>query len=242
MRIEIDDLECKRFGIVAARVTDPTAAPGEIDRDAAAAGVDLLTARIDVGDHSRVHAFEAAGYRLMDTLVYHASPLDNPPDGPPLASGVTLRRATASDRAAIAALARSAFADYIGHYHADPRLDSAAASAAYVEWAETGLATATDAAPVLVAHDKGRTAGFLTLRRNRPDEFEIVLNAVHPDNRGKGLYTALVAEALRVAQAAGAGRMIVSTQINNYAAQRAWARLGFAHYRSLYTFHKWFSE
>ena len=35
--------------------------------------------------------------------------------------------------------------------------------------------------------------------------------------------------------------MIVSTQINNYTVQRAWVRLGFLHYRSFYTLHKWFA-
>ena len=37
-------------------------------------------------------------------------------------------------------------------------------------------------------------------------------------------------------------RLIVSTQINNYGVQRVWARLGFIHERSTYTFHKWYDR
>jgi hypothetical protein len=38
----------------------------------------------------------------------------------------------------------------------------------------------------------------------------------------------------------GAARMMVSTQINNVAVQKVWARLGFEPNYAYYTFHKWF--
>lgn len=241
MPIEINDPECRRFGIVAARLTDPGAAPDDIDRAAAKAGVDMLTARIDAGDLTRAHTLEEAGYRLMDTLVYYGRSLDDWPGRDPAGTHVTLSGVEPEDGPAISALARAAFSDYIGHYHADPRLDSGAADAAYVEWAGVCAASHSADAPVLVAREGTELLGFLALRRNTPDEFEIVLNAVHPAAQGQGVYAALVAHALERAQEAGARRMIVSTQINNYAVQRVWSRLGFTHYRSLYTFHKWFT-
>ena len=79
-------------------------------------------------------------------------------------------------------------------------------------------------------------------KNDNTEEFEIVLNAVHPAAQGKGVYTALVRAALLLAKDAGARRMIVSTQINNYAVQRVWTRLGFFHSSSLYTFHKWYDR
>ncbi|MEP1202183.1 MULTISPECIES: GNAT family N-acetyltransferase [Rhodobacterales] len=240
MPIKLNDLECRRFGIVAARLTDPTAPLDAVDAVARAASVDLLTTRIDVADLPRVHALEQAGHRLMDTLVYYARPLTNLPDGPRDSGQPKLRQATPSDSGDVAALARAAFSDYIGHYHADPQLDSVKADAAYVEWAETSVQTCSDAAPVLVAQDGRDILGFLTLRRNSAKEYEIVLNAVHPDAAGKGVYGSLVAGSLDLAQQAGAQRVIVSTQINNYAVQRIWSRLGLCHYKSIYTFHKWY--
>jgi len=241
MPIEINDLECRRFGIVAARLTDPGASLGDVDQAAMAAGVDMLTTRIDASDLPRAHALEDAGYRLMDTLVYYGRTLDDWPGRDPAVTNITLSEAAPQDRSAISALARAAFSDYIGHYHADPRLDSNAADAAYVEWAEVCAASSSADAPVLVARDMAELLGFLALRRNTPDEFEIVLNAVHPAAQGQGVYKALVARALERVQETGARRIIVSTQINNYAVQRVWSRLGFSHYRSIYTFHKWFT-
>lgn len=241
MSIEINKLECKRFGIIAARWTDPNASPDQIDTEALRCRADMVSTRVDVADLGQVHALEGSGYRLMDTLVYYARSLNDLPDHAIGRTNVTLRRASPEDRSAVAALAQSAFVNYIGHYHSDPRLDNAAADAAYVEWAETATARTTDDTPVFLVESGNQVAGFLTMRRNNSTEFEIVLNAVHPDSQGKGLYTSLVVDALKYAKSVGAHRLIISTQINNYAVQKAWSKLGFSHYRSLYTFHKWFT-
>lgn len=240
MLIELNDLETTRFGIVAAKVIDATASPEAIAAAAHAKGVQMLTVRVDVSDLPRVHALEAAGYQLMDTLVYYRRELTELPPTRQLANEVTLRQATPKDAASVAKLVREAFAGYVGHYHADPRLADTAADAAYVEWAETSTARVSLETPVLLAEIAETAAGFLTLRRNSPDEMEIVLNAVDPANQGQGLYTALVAAALPLSRETGAERIITSTQINNYAVQRVWSRLGFFHCRSCYTLHKWF--
>lgn len=240
MPIELNALETNRFGIVAAKVVDLTASPQAIADAAHSKGVKMLTVRVEVGDLPRVHALEAAGYQLMDTLVYFGRSLDDLPQTRPLVEGVTLRRAGPEDAIAVGEVACAAFAKYMGHYHADPRLDIDAADAAYVEWAESSARSASDVAPVMLAERDGQVAGFLTMRRNSPDEFEIVLNAVHPESQGCGLYAALVASSLITSWEAGVASVISSTQINNYAVQRVWSRLGFCHYRSSYTFHKWF--
>lgn len=240
MPIELNPLETARFGVIAARVIDPTAGPDEIDAAAGRAGVALLTARIPVPELARVQAFEAAGYRLMDTLLYYGRTLEDLPNQPSLTEGIRCRLATPADAGPVAEVSRHAFAGYIGHYHADPRLDPAAADAAYVEWAETSTVGCSPEAPVLVAETGAGVIGFLTLRQNGTDEMEIVLNAVAPAFHGRGVYAALVVEAMALARSRGSSRVITSTQINNYAVQRVWSRLGFFHVRSLYTFHKWF--
>lgn len=240
MPIELNSLETIRFGIVSAKVVEVTASPEAIAAAAHAKGVQMLTVRVDVSDLPRVHALEAAGYQLMDTLVYYSRDLAELPSARQLAEGVMLRQATPEDAASVARLAREAFAGYMGHYHADPRLHDTAADAAYVEWAETSTEQVSPDAPVLLAEISQTVTGFLTLRRNSPDEMEIVLNAVGPESQDKGLYTALVAASLPLSREAGAKRIITSTQINNYAVQRVWSRFGFVHYRSCYTLHKWF--
>ena len=239
MPIELNALETARFGIIAARVTDAHATPSEIDAASKEKGVQMLTVRIAVSDLTRVHAFEAAGYQLMDTLVYYGRSVDDLPIRRTNPQGISCREGLRQDADAVARVARAGFTGYMGHYHSDPRLDPLAADAAYVEWAKNSIVHASPAAPVLVAESDEGIAGFLTLRRNSEDQVEIILNAVHPDYQGHGVYAALVAYALNHAHSKGALRMIVSTQINNYAVQRAWSRLEFMHERSLYTFHKW---
>jgi len=239
MPIELNALESDRFGIVAARVTDPDASLGAIDDAARAKGVQMAMVRLPAGDLARVHAFEAAGYRLMDTLVYYGRVLGGALPPASAVTGVTCRAATARDAPSIAAIARAGFGDYLGHYHADPRLDSAAADEAYVDWARTSTERVSAAAPVLVAETAQGLAGFLTLRENDPATMEIVLNAVRPELGGRGIYGLLVSEALALAAGRCAARMITSTQLNNYAPQKVWCRLGFCHEQSFYTFHKW---
>jgi GNAT superfamily N-acetyltransferase len=90
-----------------------------------------------------------------------------------------------------------------------------------------------------VAETAEGIGGFLTLREVDSMAMEIVLNAVRPELGGRGVYGWLVSEALALAAGRGASRMITSTQLNNYAPQKVWARLGFCHERSFYTFHKW---
>lgn len=240
MPIEINHLETNRFGIIAARIVDAAASPAVIDAAAKAQGVQMLTVRMEVSDLPRVHAFEKAGYRLMDTLVYYNRHLRTLPPRMALPDELACRLAVPKDASAVTAVARTGFQGYMGHYHADPRLDNAAADAAYVEWAETSTARGSPDAPVLLLESGREIVAFLTLRRNSPDEMELVLSAVAPEYQGRGLYAALIAESFSLSQTAGAARVITSTQINNYAVQRVWSRLGFVHCRSLYTFHKWF--
>lgn len=239
MPIERNDLESARFGIVAGRLIDPEAGTEAIDIAARQLGLDMLTVRVPVSDLPRVHAFEEAGYRLMDTLVYFRRGTGKLPSNWPMSRGITCREATAADMTAVTELARIGFSDYMGHYHADPRLDSTAADAAYAHWAETSIANVSPSAPVLLAESAGRTVGFLTLRQNSMDEIELVLSAVDPSFMGRGVYPTLIAEGIIHAAAHGYSRVITSTQINNYAVQSAWTRLGFRHERSFYTFHKW---
>lgn len=240
MPIAVNALETARFGVVAARLVNEEADPVQIDAAAAELGVALLTVRVPVTELSRVHAFEAAGYRLMDTLLYFCRTLDQPPEPGVREQQLQCRLAVPADAAAVAEVAAEAFAGYLGHYHADPRLDAAAADAAYVEWAQSSTTNASSTAPVLVAEHGDRIIGFLTMRRNDDAEMEIVLNGVRPAFHGKGAYGILAREALARAHALGCARVVTSTQINNYPVQRIWARLGFIHVRSLYTFHKWF--
>lgn len=251
MVIEPNALETARFGIACARVADPYAPLDEINAAAAETGVRMLVLRLPAEDLARVQRLEADGYRLMDTLVYYGRTLADLPDpAPEPAPGdETIRPGTPADAEAVAAIAAAAFAGYGGHYHADPRLSEAAADAAYVDWAETcargsGAGGGAAETPMLLAETaRGQALGFLALRlggAGMEATADIVLNAVHPEAQGQGIYGRLLDRGLALCRAAGQGRVTVSTQLPNLPVQRAWVRRGFRLERSLYTLHKWF--
>jgi GNAT superfamily N-acetyltransferase len=176
----------------------------------------------------------------MDTLVYYGRSLETLPPPVAIPQDTVIRPATSEDVAAVSAIAREAFRGYLGHYHVDPRLDDGAATEAYADWAGRSLRELGDTKTGIVAYDRDGIMGFLTTRQNSSEEEEIVLNAVSPPKQGTGIYAALLAHSLVKARERGCLRMLVSTQINNYAVQRVWSRSGFLHERSYHTLHKWF--
>ena len=93
---------------------------------------------------------------------------------------------------------------------------------------------------VLVAKENQETLAFATLRLNSPEEGEGVLFGISPKAQRRGIYGVLISHSIDWCKNNGARRMIVSTQINNYAVQRAWIKRGFVIYESCYTLHKWF--
>jgi len=239
--VSLSPIDRERFGVVTARDPDFDAEtlPATLGfcRDH---GVEMLVARCAAERLDAAQAMEQAGGRLMDTLVYYARPLDRPFPGDEAAKPVRLLRP--EDVPAVRRVAAASFRGYFGHYHADSRLDRAKCDETYASWAERSCVDRNVASAVLVAEHQGQLAGFLTLLRRGEEEQEIVLNGVDPSFQRHGLYRALVVEAMHQARAAGALRLVVSTQLINLGVQKTWARLGFELVRSYYTFHLWFDE
>lgn len=240
--VSLSALDTERFGIVTARCPLVTAT----ELEAALAfcrerRVDLLIARCDAADYAAVHAIESAGGRLMDTLVYYARDLsDELP--PPRPSAAMVRAFRPNDAAAVRATAAQAFTGYLGHYHTDPRLNRAKADETYADWAHRSCLSKEVAEQVLVADLSGQIVGFLTLRLNGSQEAEVVLNGVAPAAQRGGVYGRLLDGAMAWSRSRGASRLVISTQVTNFAVQRAWTRAGFAPLRSYYTFHLWFDR
>ncbi|HMO12751.1 MAG TPA: GNAT family N-acetyltransferase [Pirellulaceae bacterium] len=240
--IEINQIETRRFGVICARLIDTLEnIPdlNEVNRFASEKKIAMISARVNVSNLAIVHKLEADGYRLMDTLVYFQRETN---DLPQLFSpdNLVIRHSNINDKEAVACIAQVAFQGYLGRYHADTRLADQHADEAYTEWAEECVLSASAESPVLVSVRGGKIVGFAAIRRNNADELEIVLNAVHPSERRCGIYSSLVVKSLHLANENRCKRLLISTQINNYSVQRIWSRLGFVHFKSIYTFHKWF--
>ena len=240
-RYALSALDQARFGVTTAPVDGLTAdRVPEVLARSRADGVTFIIARCAATHFATVHALERSGFLLMDTLVYWQRDLRETPL-PEAGGEAAIRPARPDEAAQVAALARDAFRGYFGHYHADARLDRAAADETYASWAERSVrGEAADAA--LVAEWGGALAGLITLRMNDADEGEGILFAVSPGMQRRGISRALMAGALAWCVEQGASRMIISTQLVNVASQKAWARAGFEFSHAFYTFHGWLDE
>lgn len=234
----LSPLDRGRFGVVTARwdaasdaeLADALAFCREHD-------VELLIARCDTGDATAAHGLERAGALLMDTMIHFAcDPARRPSDA---AEAPPVRSATREDATQVREIAGEAFRGYVGHYHADPRLDRAAVDEVYPDWAFRSCVDGGVADEVLVCERGGRLAGFATLRIQGETWAEIPLAGVRPSERRRGIHRALTLAALGRADARGVERVEMSTQVMNHASQRSHLEAGFLPHRSEYTFHLW---
>lgn len=237
---ELSPLDEARFGVRSARARTVSAQnlPGVLDF-CAANQVEFLVARCPTTDISAVHAMEAAGFQLMDTLLYLRFDLNKQPI-PPNESGVRIRPVHPEEVDQVGALAFSAFENFYGHYHADPRLDPRKSTEVYVSWAQRCCLEPGAASLVLVAESEGKLVGFRALRVNSTTQGEFILAGVNPEYQRRGIYRAFIVEGLKWCRERGLEEVLNSTHVANVAVQRACARVGFEPAYSWYTFHKWF--
>ncbi len=238
-KVTFSEIDSRRFGVRVARahvVCDRL--PNLLD-SCAAERIDLLVARCNTTNLEAAQAMESNGFLLMDTLLYYSFDLTRK-SIPEAGSDGRVRPLQPGDEVEIPRIASAAFQGYMGHYHADPRLDLRECDEAYRSWAERSCTTREAADQVLVAEVGGKVAGFGTLRLNSPDEVEGLLFAVAPESQAKGICPLLMIASLQWSRNQGAKRMIISTQVTNVSMQKVWCRIGFEPSHSYYTFHKWF--
>ncbi len=199
--------------------------------------LDLLIARCPVDAVGTVHALEDRGFRLMDTLVYLRRSVGS---ADLREQGGAVRQAMVSDADGIERVARSAFREYVGHYHSDARLDRRAADEIYPDWARRTVEVPGMADCVLVHGDAdSRIHGFAAMRRLDGERCDGMLFAVDPDLQKRGIFGALLEASLAWAAANGYASMEYSTQLRNAGALRGVAGHGFYIYKAVHTFHCW---
>jgi len=201
--------------------------------------VKLLIARCLVSELRSAQAMEREGFQLMDTLVYYRRELLKMPVPTDVGKAI-IRPIQPGEEEKIKAIAAECFRGYLGHYHADEKLDPSKCDEVYISWAYRSCISRDVADNVLVAELHGSVVAFCAVRINRPDEGEVVLNGVAPSAQGQGIYRSLLIHGIQWFLSEGLSRMIISTQITNMAVQKVWTRLGFEPSHAYYTFHKWF--
>lgn len=200
--------------------------------------VQHLTAAVYTEDISSLHALESKGFRIMDTHMSYSLDLHKcrPSE---FKNQYVVREFRESDLEHLAKIARVSFTGgriATDRFHADPSLSKEKSDELYVEWIVNSCRGLADV--VLVAEIDDTPVGFLTckilksLDRKLGKRFgSIILNAVSPPARQKGVYSNLVNSALR--WLAGQVDIVeVGTQIGNYVVQKVWTKFGFGLIRS----------
>jgi ribosomal protein S18 acetylase RimI-like enzyme len=239
--VSFSEVDSQRFGVRIARACLTAGGLPRVLEFCAAEKIDLLIARCSTRDLGTVQEMEAAGFQIMDTLVYYQLDVANGPI-PSYNSCARIRSFTAEDTAQIEKIAAAAFAGYSGHYHADTRLDRSKCDEGYVSWAVRSCTSKQVADEVLVAELDGRVIGFATLRWNCTTEGEILLFGIAPEAQRRGIGRSLLQTAAERSCRRAVRKLIISTQLTNISAQTMWCRAGFEPCHSYYTFHKWFSR
>lgn len=237
--IELSPLEHARFGFVTVR--------GELSAEVSIDAVlqrakelcaEVLMLRVPTSNLKGAQQAFFRGAILADTLIYYEAALGEPVPVE-LALGLRYRMLGKQDAQMVEMLARTAFRNYVGHYHADSKLSSEAADETYASWAYRSCEGLPVAEAVIgIEDDASVLAGFITLKRSG-ELASIELNAVSPDYQRRGIYASLVRLAMNWAVKNGCRRISVSTQLNNISVQKVWCRLGYEPTRSYYTLHLW---
>lgn len=231
-------LDSARFGVKVMRGHAPPGTPSiDVINEVTHSDASLIILRTDAGDCDAIVQLQRLGWPVIhaDTLVYYgidlaALPHEPQPEG--------VRLATNADRDAVHEIAESGFTGYRAHYAANPLLPKDEILAGYVEWAESRLTPSHSGSCTWVVSSDERVAGFATCDLSADmSKVEIVLNAVHPQFSRRGLYGRLLRGILLHYAAQSYRRLVISTQLWNYAVQRQWARAGLSLELAYDTYH-----
>jgi len=242
MNLEISTLDTERFSMSVAKVNDFFEEDiKEIVDFCNQNQIRLLIARISTNNISFAQILENHDYKLMDTLVYYKFDYLKR-EKPQIANSAQIENISGNSVLAkeISKIARDSFRGYFGHYHADKNLDKSKCDEIYVDWAYRSCIDSKVADAVIVVNQENEIAGFVTLKIRQDNLGELILSGVKPAYQKRGCYKNLIFSGMEWLHDKGLKKIVLSTQINNIAVQKVWARLGFEMDHSFYTFHKWF--
>lgn len=162
-----------------------------------------------------------------DTLVYWETQVDPIRATPHIGGNVP--RPPREVRVAVEEI----FAGYRNHYSSNPLLSATSAASAYGDWAARHVLNEQPHRSILI---DGELAGLATYSV-ASDHVEVLLAGIRPKFRRQGHYGTLLRAVEAHAVELGIDRLLISTQIHNYAVQRAWARYGMQPVAAIQTFH-----
>lgn len=211
---------------------------------------DFIHIKVNYKEPTLAYFLEKIGFKFMSTVVIYSLKLTkiqnisyNVPEG------VTIRELNKKDIPFLLNLAEIAFIEdelNLSRFYVDHNIPKEKVAKIYKEWllnCISGMA----ADKVFVAVNKNIPIGFITCKILNPKYIDLTigdvpLNAVAKKFRGKGIYKALVAKALKWFKIKKCDYVEIKTQLTTLAPQYIWQKYGGRLVNAEYHFHKWFKK
>ena len=236
----LSKLDTERFGVRIGKVQDPTKEDLlKLDEKVATERIGMVILRLGTEQHDLIQTAEMQGFRLMDTLVKLRMDLRGA-EIPDVDDRIIVRPFKTGETPILTKVARQAFSNWIGHYHADPRLPKDKCTEVYVDMIRRSCDEKDVVDFVFVAETHGEVLCFCTGKITKDKVGEGILAAVGKKGVGLNIYTNLMRYQSRHFKEEGCSSWVGATQVNNYHVQHALINLGLRPFGSEYTFHKWY--
>lgn len=233
-------LEDSSQGGAAASAEAVTAEIAACVEEAKKEGYRHLTVRVPGRDKERVNAFLRQQFYLADTLVEYVFDLQRA-ELPKIEHKCSLHDCRKEEVARLKEIAKNSF--QVDRFHSDEHLDNELCDKYYETWMENSYHGFAE--KVIVAEYAGEPVGFTTGKTYEGDDYgHLVLSAVSDKYRGIGVYTSMIYEGISwmIREHGNLKGVIVGTQLDTIAVQKAWIKLGFTVYDSFYVLHRYLGE
>jgi len=235
--LELSTLESKRFNLIILRGSTPKLDAFGLLQAIVAQRADVAILRLPSTEQHILHQLQLLPFPTIvaDTLVYYQCDLTTASIKPLRNQDLEVRMASLADTAALEQLIDLVFENYSTHYYSNPLFERQKILDGYKEWTLQYLQP-TEGRLCFLFFRGGQLIAFATCSRNG-QESEGILYGVHPSAQGGGVYGDLIRYTMQFMKNEGATLMKVSTQVQNYAVQKVWAREGFYLSSSYCTIH-----
>ncbi|MCR2046975.1 GNAT family N-acetyltransferase [Acetatifactor muris] len=199
-----------------------------------------LTIKIPSNDKESFNIALQSGFIFVDTLIEYYFDF-NRAELPSIDHKCMLRDACQKDLEILKHIAKVSFS--ADRFHSDKNLDNSLCDKYYEHWIENSFYGFAD--KVIVAEYQGQPVGFTTGKVHQGNPVgRLVLSAVSDSCRGLGIYTSMIHEGVSwlLEKYGTLNGVMVGTQIETLAVQKAWVRLGFNVFDSFYTVQKYLEK
>ncbi|MBB1140534.1 GNAT family N-acetyltransferase [Myroides sp. WP-1] len=230
------ELESKRFNMNIVRASAENIEVRELSKTIYSNLTDIVFLRVPSSKGFQMQELNKLGfeyfqtdtlvYYIVDFLKYNIQDLRN--------QDLIFKKATANDTQVLRGMVEVIFEGYTNHYFSNPYLSKEGILEGYIEWVLNFLNEETK--EVFLVYRGETPIAFATCSLDE-GVAEGVLYGVMPDYSGGGIYSDIIRYTQKYYQAKGVEKMKVSTQVQNYAVQKVWAREGFYMNESFSTIH-----